>query len=244
MQTKASPATGRGAQTNASGRFEAFQHNTFDDGWNAGDEAPRPLRTTVTAESARVIITRNDNPDVGFHRSINPYRGCEHGCIYCYARPTHEWLGFSAGLDFETKIMVKENAADLLRAELASPKWKPTTLSISGVTDCYQPAERRFRITRGCLEVLREFKNPVGIITKNHLVTRDIDVLSDLAKDQLAVVMISITTLDAELAAKMEPRASSPRRRLEAIKLLASSGIPTRIGGRPLRRAPHEGGLS
>ena len=158
--------------------------------------------------------------------SINPYRGCEHGCIYCYARPGHEYLSMSAGLDFETRIVVKENAPALLRAELAKRSWQPQVLSLSGVTDCYQPIERRLRLTRGCLEVLADFGNPVGIVTKSHLVTRDIDVLQRMARENLAAVMVSVTTLDAELSATMEPRAASPRRRLEAISELAAAGIP------------------
>ncbi|HEY0455689.1 MAG TPA: PA0069 family radical SAM protein, partial [Verrucomicrobiae bacterium] len=167
-----------------------------------------------------------DSPDVGFDASINPYRGCEHGCIYCYARPTHEYLGFSAGLDFESRILVKERAPELLRKELASPKWKPQVLAMSGVTDCYQPIERKLGLTRRCLEVLAEFRNPVGIVTKNHLVTRDIDVLSELAQFNAAVVYISVTSLDANLAQRLEPRASLPRHRLAAIEKLHSAGVP------------------
>jgi DNA repair photolyase len=218
---------GRGSSENIPNRFEKIELQPDGDYLDA-EEAVAPA-TVFYRDSSRSIIASNDSPDVGFEKSINAYRGCEHGCIYCYARPTHEWLGFSPGLDFETKIMVKENAAQLLRAELASPRWEPTTLSMSGVTDCYQPGERRFRLTRECLEVLREFRNPVGVITKNHLVTRDIDLLADMAKQSLAMAMISITTLDAELARKMEPRTSSPRRRLEAVRALANAGVPVGV---------------
>jgi DNA repair photolyase len=173
-------------------------------------------------------------PDVGFEYSINPYRGCEHGCIYCYARPTHEYLGFSAGLDFETRILVKLDAPRLLRKELSSPKWRPQTISISGVTDCYQPVERTLKVTRGCLEVLAEFRNPTGIVTKSHLVTRDIDVLRELARHDAALVFLSVTTLDAELSAKMEPRAAAPERRLDTIRELSRAGIPCGVMVAPL----------
>src|SRR5213082_1719581 len=168
------PRKGRGAASNDSGRFEAERRVAFDDGWSTADELPVPLTTTLTVDPTRTIIARNDSPDVGFDASINPYRGCEHGCSYCFARPTHEYLGLSSGLDFETKILVKEDAPELLRRELMSPRWQPQTIAISGVTDCYQPAERRFQLTRRCLQVLAEFRNPVGIVTKSHLVVRDI----------------------------------------------------------------------
>jgi DNA repair photolyase len=185
-------------------------------------------------DASRSLITFNDSPDVGFDASINPYRGCEHGCIYCYARPYHEYLGFSAGLDFETKILVKEDAPALLRAELASPKWKPKVVAISGVTDAYQPIERRLQLTRRCLEVLAEFRNPVVIVTKNHLVTRDVDVLKELASFNAAAVCVSVTTLDAELARVMEPRTSTPAHRLEAIRTLADAGVPVRVLAAPI----------
>jgi DNA repair photolyase len=180
------------------------------------------------------IITHNDSPDVGFEASINPYRGCEHGCIYCYARPFHEYLGFSSGLEFETKIMVKEDAPKLLREELSSRKWKPQVIGISGVTDCYQPVERKLKLTRGCLEVLAEFRNPVAIVTKNNLVTRDIDVLSKLAAVNAVVVFISVTTLDAELRKVMEPRTSPPAARLAAIRALSEAGIPVGVLHAPI----------
>jgi DNA repair photolyase len=189
-----------------------------------GDLLPSP-KTTFLEDKGDSIIVKNDSPDIGFSAGINPYRGCEHGCAYCYARPYHEYLGFSAGLEFETKIVVKTRAAELLRRELSHPKYVPQALGMSGVTDCYQPAERKFRITRSCLEVLAEFRHPVSIITKNFLVTRDIDVLKKLAAYDAVQVFISITTLNTDLATKMEPRASRPTYRLRAIEMLAKAGI-------------------
>ncbi|MBI3878995.1 MAG: PA0069 family radical SAM protein [Verrucomicrobia bacterium] len=217
---------GRGAASNPANRFE---HLTLerDADWNPEDD-PAP-RTQFLRDRSASIINYNDSPDIGFDASVNPYRGCEHGCAYCYARPFHEYLGFSPGLDFETKIMVKENAPELLRAELASAKWKPQVIAMSGVTDCYQPVERRLKLTRRCLEVLAEFRNPVGIVTKNHLVTRDADVLRELAKHHAAVVFISITTLDATLTPKLEPRASLPAMRLRAIEELSAAGVPVGV---------------
>ena len=212
----------RGAAENPPNRFEKI-HLERDEDWNP-EEDPLP-RTQFLKDSSKSIIAYNDSPDIGFEASINPYRGCEHGCIYCYARPFHEYLGFSSGIDFETKIMVKENAPQLLREELSSPKWKPQVIAISGVTDCYQPIERKLKITRGCLEVLAEFRNPVGIITKNFLVTRDIDLLSELARHNAAQVYISVTTLDTNLRGIMEPRTSPPAARLEAIRRLSQAGI-------------------
>jgi DNA repair photolyase len=215
---------GRGAGLNPRNRFEIIEVER-------DPEIPGPERidTELLRDTSRSLITRNDSPDVGFEVSINPYRGCEHGCVYCYARPFHEYLGFSAGLDFESRILVKEDAPEILRRELSSPKWQPQTLVMSGVTDCYQPAERKLEITRRCLEVLAEFRNPVGIITKNELVTRDIDHLSVLAEHGAAAVHISITTLDSEVARRMEPRASHPRDRLKAIEKLAAAGIPVGV---------------
>jgi DNA repair photolyase len=198
-----------------------------------GEILPSP-RTVFIDDASESIIARNESPDVGFSAGINPYRGCEHGCAYCYARPYHEFLGFSAGLDFETKIMVKRRAPELLRRDLARPKYQPQTLALSGVTDCYQPAERQFRITRGCLEVLAEFRHPVSLITKNFLITRDIDVLKELALHDAVRAHISITTLTPELAAKMEPRASTPAHRLRAIELLARAGIPVGVMVAPI----------
>ena len=215
---------GRGAIGNPQNRFETLEVER-------DEEVPGPERidTELLPDTSRTVIATNDSPDVGFSASVNPYRGCEHGCIYCYARPFHEYLGFSAGLDFESRILVKEDAPALLRKELSSPKWKPQTLAMSGVTDCYQPAERKLEITRRCLAVLAEFRNPVGVITKNELVTRDIDILQELNEHQAAVVMLSITTLDGEVARKMEPRASHPRDRLKAIERLAAAGIPVGV---------------
>jgi DNA repair photolyase len=219
---------GRGTAVNPPNRFETlrieadFEHVEGDEEYL--DRLNRPV-TQYLVDTSQSIIASNDSPDVGFSHSINPYRGCQHGCIYCYARPGHEYLGFSAGLDFETRIMVKPRAAELLREELASPRWKPTLLAMSGVTDCYQPIEKTLRVTRACLEVLAECRNPVGVITKNHLVTRDIDLLSELAKFDAARVFVSVTTLDEKLTAKMEPRTSVPKRRLAAIEALAKAGI-------------------
>src|SRR5688572_6222409 len=203
MQTERLIQAHRGATENPPNRFERIQLEV-DEEWNP-QEDPLP-RTQFLKDRSSTIIAHNNSPDVGFDASVNPYRGCEHGCIYCYARPTHEYLGFSAGLDFESKIMVKEDAPELLRAELSSSKWKPQVIVMSGVTDCYQPIERRLRLTRGCLAVLAEFRNPVALITKNQLVTRDIDLLSELARHNAVSVSISLTTLDSDLRQIMEPR--------------------------------------
>jgi len=221
----AHPIRGRGAWLNPSNRFDRLTYEPVLDEIPDAEEDSRPP-TEFYRDNAQSIINYNDSPDINFDAGINPYRGCEHGCAYCYARPTHEYLGFSAGLDFETKIVVKQDAPALLRDALLSLRWKPQVLGLSGNTDPYQPVERRLRITRGCLEVLAAFRNPVGVITKNHLVTRDIDLLSELARHQAATVMISITTLDPELARRMEPRTSAPHRRLEAIRSLSEAGIP------------------
>jgi DNA repair photolyase len=215
---------GRGSATNPKNRFEALEF-VADDGVSGEESDPR---TTIIRDDSQSIITRNSSPDVGFETSINVYRGCEHGCAYCFARPTHEYLGYSAGLDFETKIVVKENAPELLRAELSKKSWKPQVLAMSGVTDCYQPLERRLGLTRRCVAVLAEFRNPLAIITKNHLVTRDIDLLLELARFGAVVVTVSVTTLDNNLAKTLEPRASSPGRRLAAIEALSAAGIPVR----------------
>ncbi|HUR46329.1 MAG TPA: PA0069 family radical SAM protein, partial [Candidatus Saccharimonadales bacterium] len=217
-----SPIKGRGAVSNPGNRFEKIELERDPD-WNP-EEDPA-LKTEFLKDATSTIITYNNSPDVGFDASINPYRGCEHGCIYCFARPTHEYLGLSAGLDFESKILVKERAPELLRKELASPKWKPQTLAVSGVTDCYQPIERKLQLTRRCLEVLADFRNPMMIVTKNHLVTRDIDVLQELARYDAAAVFVSVTTLDATLTPRLEPRASLPKHRLAAVKQLHDAGI-------------------
>jgi DNA repair photolyase len=217
---------GRGTTSNPPNRFEKVSLERDPD-WDP-EQDPAPT-TQFFRDASRSAITYNDSPDVPFSASINPYRGCEHGCSYCFARISHEFLGFSAGLDFETRIMVKEAAPQLLRKELAARKWKPQTLAMSGVTDCYQPVERRLQLTRRCLEVLAEFRNPVSIVTKNHLVTRDIDLLRELARWNAAQVHLSINSLDGELARKLEPRASSPRHRLTAVEALANAGIPVGV---------------
>src|SRR5829696_3859800 len=219
---------GRGASANPSRRYEPAQRETFDDGWTIEEELPS-LPTEVIVEKPRTIITRNDSPDIGYDQSINPYRGCEHGCSYCFARPTHAFQGLSSGLDFETKIFAKPNAAELLEKELRASNYQPTTIALGSNTDPYQPVERRFRITRSILEVLNRMNHPVGIVTKSALVTRDIDILGPMAERQLAKVAISITTLDPKLARKMEPRAASPAKRLETIRKLTEAGIPVSV---------------
>jgi len=216
---------GRGAASNPKNRFHEIEVER-DDWVEAEDPAPR---TRFYRDPTRTIIATNDSPDVGFDASVNPYRGCETGCSYCYARPFHEYLDLSPGLDFETKIFVKEDAPELLRKELSSRKWTPKVLAMSGVTDPYQPVERRMKVTRGCLEVLAEFRNPVAIITKSDLVTRDADLLGELAEHRAAVVNLSITTLRKDLKRVMEPRAALPEKRLEAIRRLADAGIPTGV---------------
>jgi DNA repair photolyase len=213
---------GRGASSNPPNRFESISYEKSE--WDDPEDPAR--HTAFFKDETRSIINYNDSPDVGFDASINPYRGCEHGCIYCFARPNHEYLGFSAGLDFETKILIKEDAPQLLRRELASRRWKPQVLAISGVTDAYQPIERRLQLTRRCLEVLVEFRNPTVIITKNELVARDIDLLKQLAALDAVLVFVSVTSLDPELARELEPRASQPARRLAAIEALSAAGIP------------------
>ena len=228
------PRKGRGAVGNATGRFESEVRLAFDDGWGSLDEEPLPLDTTYTRDSSRSIIAHNESPDIPFDRSINPYRGCEHGCIYCYARPTHAYLGLSPGLDFESRIFVKEDAAALLRAELSKPGYRCETIALGANTDPYQPIERKLEITRRILEVLREFRHPVGIVTKSALVARDIDILAEMARDRLAMVSVSLTTLDRALARKMEPRAATPERRLETIATLSSAGIPVTVMTAPM----------
>ena len=222
---------GRGAASNPPNRFEEIAYLPDPEARDPDDPAPG---TTILRDATRTIIAHNDSPDVGFDSSINPYRGCEHGCAYCYARPFHEYLGFSAGLDFETKILAKPEAPQLLRRELMKPSWTPRPIALSGVTDPYQPAERRLRLTRGCLAVLAEFRNPVIVITKNHLVTRDVDHLGELASQGAVYVNLSITSLRNEIQRVMEPRASTPARRLKAVEALASAGIPVGVMVAPI----------
>ncbi len=224
---------GRGAAENPAGRFEKFDYVPEAEIWETDDPRP-PRKTQFFKDTSRSVIAYNRSPDIPFEASLNPYRGCEHGCIYCYARPSHEYLGLSAGLDFESKIFVKYDAPRLLRQTLMSRAWRPQTIAISGNTDPYQPAERHFQLTRQCLQVLAEFRNPAGVITKNDLVTRDIDVLRELAAYGAVSVAISITTLDGELARRMEPRAATPQRRLVAIEQLAAAGIPVAVMTAPI----------
>ena len=224
---------GRGSGANPDGRYERVQRERAFDGWET-EEEPDPIRTEVTIEKPRSIITRNDSPDIGFDRSINPYRGCEHGCVYCFARPSHAYQGLSPGLDFETRLFAKPNAAELLRKELSAPGYKPATIALGTNTDPYQPIERDYRITRQVLEVLEEAGHPVGIVTKSALVTRDIDILSRMAERGLAKVAVSVTTLDPKLARRMEPRAATPTRRLSTIRQLAEAGIPVSVLNAPI----------
>ena len=234
MSPAPQPKKGRGARTNASGRFEPVVHEDFDDGWTAEDETPTPLRTTLTPEHARKIITTNTSPDIGFDRSINPYKGCEHGCIYCYARPSHAYMGLSPGLDFESRLFFKPEGPRLLEQELAARKYVCKRIHIGGNTDPYQPVEKTQRITRGLLEVLQRFNQPFSIITKSNLITRDVDILGPMGRDGLASAFVSITTLDRHLARVMEPRAATPARRLDAVKTLADAGVPVGIGFAPV----------
>jgi DNA repair photolyase len=224
---------GRGAVSNPHARFEPVERERFDDGWDPADE-PAPIRTEVTIEKPRAIITRNDSPDIGFDRSINPYRGCEHGCVYCFARPTHAYQGLSPGLDFETKLFAKPNAAELLEKELAKPGYEAKTMAMGTNTDPYQPIEKKFRITRSVLEVLARANHPVGIVTKSALVTRDIDILAPMADRGLAKVALSVTTLDPRLARRMEPRAATPSKRLDAVRQLSQAGIPVSVMVAPI----------
>ena len=219
---------GRGARSNASGRYEAEVREAFDDGWEADEEAP-PLKTTVAPEKARVIISRNDSPDVGFSASINPYRGCEHGCIYCYARPAHAYMGLSPGLDFESKLFFKPDAARLLEAELSHPKYRPELIHIGGNTDPYQPQERALKVTRSVMEVLVRFRHPFSVITKSALIVRDLDLLAEAAKLNLVRAAVSITSLDRKLARSMEPRCATPEKRLDAVKQLSAGGVPVTV---------------
>jgi len=227
---------GRGAVSNRSGRYEAFERIAIFDGWEAGRDQAGQARpqTSVARDSSRRMIARNQSPDVPFDRSINPYRGCEHGCIYCFARPTHAWLGLSPGLDFETKLFAKPDAAELLRAELASPSYRPAVLALGTSTDPYQPVERELGITRALLAVLHETRHPVAIVTKSPLVTRDLDILAPMAELGVVRVLISLTTLDGALARKLEPRAAAAKRRLAAIRQLAAAGVPVGVLAAPM----------
>ena len=224
---------GRGAQSNRSGRFEPETRSLVDDGWNSLEDTAPP-RTEVVVENPKTIIARNQSPDLGFERSINPYRGCEHGCVYCFARPTHAYQGLSAGIDFETRLFAKKDAAKLLEKTFSNPRYQPKPIAIGTNTDPYQPIEREWRIMRDVLEVMREARHPVSIVTKSALVTRDIDILSDMAEKGLVKVGLSITTLSRMLARKLEPRASTPAKRLEAIRMLSDAGIPTGVMAAPM----------
>ncbi|WP_425265703.1 PA0069 family radical SAM protein [Terrihabitans rhizophilus] len=224
---------GRGARTNAAGRFEPYARAAEDDGWDSLADLP-PFKTEISYETARKIITRNQSPDISFDRSINPYRGCEHGCVYCFARPSHSYLGLSPGLDFESKLTVKSNAAALLEKELAQPGYEVRTMALGTNTDPYQPIERQYRVTRSVLEVLARSNHPVGIVTKSALVTRDIDILAPMAAKGLARVALSITTLDPKLARDLEPRAPTPAKRLEAVRQLSEAGIPVTVMVAPI----------
>jgi len=219
---------GRGTVSNATGRFEPQARVVFDDGWQGLEDLP-PFKTTVTVDSTRKIITRNESPDISFDRSINPYRGCEHGCVYCFARPTHAYLGMSPGLDFESKLFMKPNAPELLERELSVPGYEPKTIAIGTNTDPYQPIERRYKIMRRILEVLERAGHPVGIVTKSALVLRDLDILARMAQRNLVKVALSVTTLDPKLARVMEPRAPTPARRLDALQQLTKAGVPTAV---------------
>ncbi len=220
---------GRGAVSNRSGRFEPESRAAFDDGWGSIDEPVAELDTQVTVEKTKAILTRNDSPDIPFDRSINPYKGCEHGCVYCFARPSHAYLGMSPGLDFETKLVAKPDAAAALRAELSRPSYRCEVIALGANTDPYQPIEREWRITRAVLETLREARHPVSIVTKSNLVLRDLDILSEMAAQGLASVYLSITTLDRVLARRMEPRAPTPERRLDAVRALTEAGVPAGV---------------
>jgi DNA repair photolyase len=223
---------GRGARTNASGRYERFAREAFDDGWSEDESVA--LETIVTPEAAKTIISRNTSPDISFDQSINPYRGCEHGCIYCYARPNHAYVGLSPGIDFETKLFVKQNAAELLEQEFSKPSYRPRTIMMGGVTDIYQPIERGYGVTRSLLQVMERWRHPVAMITKSQLVLRDLDIIAPLAARGLAKVAVSVTTLDRRIARVMEPRAAAPHRRIETIRILAEAGVPVTVMTAPL----------
>ena len=228
------PTRGRGARSNATGRFDAQQREAFDDGWDEDDDAPRQLTTTILPEKARTVIARNDSPDIGFNRSINPYRGCEHGCIYCYARPTHAYYGLSPGLDFESKLFFKPQAEVLLARELSKPGYAVEPIHIGGNTDVYQPQERLLGVTRRILQTLQAFNHPLSIITKSALIVRDADILGEMGKAGLVRASVSITTLDRRLARSMEPRAATPEKRFETVSRLTDAGAPTSVNFAPI----------
>jgi len=230
----ARPRKGRGAVSNETGRFEPERRSLADDGWGSADEPLVPLDTVYARDTAKTVISKNDSPDIPFERSINPYRGCEHGCVYCFARPTHAYLGLSPGLDFESRIFIKEEAPELLAAELAKPGYRCTTITLGANTDPYQPVERKLGLTRRILETLARHRHPVCIVTKSALVQRDIDILAPMAKERMAAVAVSVTTLERELARRMEPRAATPGRRLETIAALSQAGIPVAVLASPM----------
>jgi DNA repair photolyase len=234
MATTKRPIRGRGAVSNPTGRYERYQRDPFDDGWESSDLEPRPIQTSITPEKTRTIIARNDSPDVPFDRSINPYKGCEHGCVYCFARPTHAYLDLSPGLDFESRIVSKPDAPERLVEELAHPKYKCEVIALGANTDPYQPAERKLEITRRILDVLAEHEHPVSAVTKSNLVLRDLDRLAALAEKRLAFVLLSLTTLDRVLARHMEPRAPTPERRIQAMRLLSDAGVPVGVLSSPM----------
>ncbi|MHA6205687.1 PA0069 family radical SAM protein [Dyella soli] len=236
---------GRGAASNPEGRFESIRHHAEDDGWQSlllDEQAPRP-RTEVTEEHARSVITRNDSPDIHFSQALNPYRGCEHGCIYCFARPSHSYLNLSPGLDFETRLRAKSNLAEVLRHELSQPGYTVSPINIGSNTDPYQPIERRWRLTRAALELLAECHHPCTIVTKNAMVERDLDILVPMAREKLVQVFVSVSTLDNHLAAKLEPRASAPHRRIKALRTLAEAGVPVGVLVAPIIPALNDGDL-
>ena len=229
---------GRGVATNATGRFERLQTVACDDGWDIEEDLP-PLRTELRDESARSLITYNRSPDLSFDRSINPYRGCEHGCVYCFARPTHAYLGLSPGLDFETRLIARPNAAEILRREMSSKSYQVAPIAIGTNTDPYQPVEKTRLITRSCLSVLKDFQHPVAVVTKGALIERDLDILAPMAERGLSCVGVSLTTLDAQLSRRLEPRAPSPQRRLRMIRQLAGAGARTQVSYYTLGEGPH-----
>ncbi|NOT85376.1 MAG: PA0069 family radical SAM protein [Methylococcaceae bacterium] len=228
------PKKGRGALSNPTGRFDIYSHEDTDDGWNSLDDLPDRLPTTLSIDTAKTVISYNDSPDIPFDRSINPYRGCEHGCVYCFARPTHAYLGLSPGLDFETKLFYKPDAPELLREELRARRYRPQPIALGINTDAYQPIERKLGLTRKILEVLQEARHPVSIVTKSSLIERDLDILSEMAARGLVQVAFSITTLQTDLARSLEPRATAPKRRLQSLATLSTAGIPTSVLVAPL----------